>query len=70
MDDIGLGNFLIQFGYVCGVVFFVLVLLLAKYLIRVNALSSLILATFAGFLGYFASPYLFYILFSLLGYSF
>jgi|GEM_PF-4253628 hypothetical protein len=70
MDDIGLGGYLAHFGYECGVVLFLVVFLIAKYATKINLLSSLILALFAGALGYFASPYLFFLLFSLMGYSF
>ena len=70
MDDVGLGGYLSNFGYGCAVVLFVVVFLLAKYVIRMSTVNSFILAFFVGVGGYLASPYVFFFLFSLLGYSF
>ena len=70
MDDIGLGGYLLRFGYECGVILFFVVFLLAKYALKLRVVNSIILAAFAGVVGYFVSPYLFFVMFSLLGYSF
>lgn len=69
MDDIGLGEFLVNFGYACFIVVFSIVFLVARFGIKVNTVNSLILSVFFGTIGYLAAPYLFSILLSLLGYS-
>ena len=59
LDSIGLGEFLVDLGALCGIVLFSGTFLICKMILKMNIIWSSLIAICLGVLGFFASPYLF-----------